>query len=200
MKTLKIVAITFGSIIFLAVVAVVAVFFLIRSSSGIASKVTPVVPSQQAVQAFDTKWTSFNSVVQNATPGTKVSLNVTQEELTSKVNEELKSAQAQLPPNLSIGNVSINLQDGKVLVSAPIKYYAIEGAAGMEVAVQTVNGTPAIVVDNIDMGKLPIPDAIKNQITGMIPNNGVISLGNLPVDVTGIQIVNGQLIMNGVTK
>lgn len=195
-----IIASVLGGIILLAVVAVMAVFFLMKSSSGIASKMTPVVSSRQAVEAFDTKWISFNTAVQNATPGTKVTLNVTQEELTSKVNDELKAVTAQLPQGMSVGNLSINLQDGKVLISAPVKYSAIEGQAAMEIAVQTINGTPKMVVDNIDMGKLPIPQSLKDQLTAIIPNGGNIDLGNLPLDITGIQIVDGQLVMDGVTK
>lgn len=189
-----------GGIILLAIIAVASVFFMMRSTSGIAAKMTPVVSSPQAVAAFDTKWTSFNDAVQNATAGTKISLNVSQEELTSKVNEELKAATAQLPAGVSVGNVSINLQDGKVLISAPIKYSAIEGKAAMEIAVQTINGTPKIVVDNVDMGKLPIPQSIKDQLAGMIPNGGAIDLGNLPLDITGIQIIDGQLVLNGVKQ
>lgn len=199
MKTaLKAIGIVLGSVVFLVIAAAAVIFFLMHRSPAITSTMTPVTSSHQSVIALDNKMTAFNSAVQNATPGTPVSLNVTQEEITSKVNEEL--AGMKLPEGLSLGNVTINFQDGKALVSAPIKYSALSGTAGMAINVQTINGTPTIAVQDVDFGALPIPQALKDQLTGMIPNGGKIDLGNIPVDITNIQIIDGQLVMNGVTK
>lgn len=201
MKTaLKVIGITLGSVVFLGIAAAVTLFFLMHRAPAITNTMTPVTTSHQAVVALDNKMTAFNNVVQNATPGTLVSLNVTQEEITSKVNEELAGMKSQLPEGFSVGNVTINFQDGKALVSAPIKYSALSGTAGMAINVQTVNGTPTISMKDIDFGALPIPQALKDQLTGMIPNGGKIDLGNMPVDFTNIQIINGQIVMNGVTK
>ncbi|MDO8577652.1 MAG: hypothetical protein Q7R50_00530 [Dehalococcoidales bacterium] len=199
MKTaLKAIGITLGSVVFLVIAAAAIVFFLMHRSPAITSTMTTVNSSHQSVVALDSKITAFNNAVQNAIPGTPVSLNITQQEMTSKVNEEL--AGLKLPEGLSVGNVTINFQDGKALVSAPIKYSALTGTAGMAINVQTVNGTPMIAVQDIDFGALPIPQALKDQITGMIPNGGKIDLGDIPVDITSIQIIDGQIVMNGVTK
>ena len=195
---MKAIGIVLGSVVFLVIAAAVVVFILMKSGPAITSKMMPVTSSHQSVIALDNKMTAFNTAVQNATPGTPVSLNVTQEEITSKVNEEL--AGIKLPEGLSLGNVTINFQDGKALVSAPIKYSVLSGTAGMALTVQTVNGTPTISVQDVDFGALPIPQALKDQLTGMIPNGGKIDIGNLPVDITGIQIIDGQIVMNGVTK
>ena len=201
MKTiLTAIGITLGSVVFLALAAAGVIFFLMHRAPAITNTMTPVTSSHQSVMALDSKITAFNNAVQNATPGTPVSLNVTQEEITSKVNEELAGMTAQLPAGLSVGNVTINFQDGKALISAPVTYSALSGTAGAAIAVQTINGTPTISVKDIDFGALPIPQAVKDQLAGMIPNGGQIDLGNMPVDITNIQIIDGQIVMNGVTK
>ncbi len=201
MKTaLKVIGITLGSIVFLVIAGAVTFLILMHRTPAITSTMTPVTSSHQSVVALDNKITAFNDSVQNATPGSPVSLNVTQEEITSKVNEELAGMAGQLPAGFSFGNVTINFQDGKALISAPVKYSAFSGTAGAAIAVETVNGSPTISVNDIDFGALPIPQALKDQLAGMIPNDGKIDMGNIPVDITNIQIIDGQIVMNGVTK
>ena len=199
MKALKIAAIIIGSIAGPIVIIATAAFFLMHRPSGIASHMTPVASSPEAAVSLDTKWNTFNTAVKQASPGTVVTMNLTQQELTSKINEELGKG-VKLPEGVAVDNVTVNLVDGKVLVSADVKYSVLQGVAGAELNVETVNGTPSIVVKDIDMGKLPIPDALKGQLAGMIPGSGVIGIPNLPVNITGIQIIDGQLFIAGVTK
>lgn len=198
MKALKISGMVIGSIVVLAIILAVAIFILMNRPSGITSQMTAVVSSPEAAQALDTKWTNFNNAVKEAKPGTAVTMNLTQEEITSKINEELKGV--DLPEGLTVDKVNVNLVDGKLLLSADVKYSVLQGIAGMELKVETVNGTPSLVVKDIDMGMLPIPQALKDQLTNLIPQGGVIGLADLPVDITGIQIIDGQLVMAGITR
>ena len=198
MKALKITGIVIGSVLGLVIILAATIFILMSRPSAITSKMEPVVSSPEAAKELDTKWTAFNTAIKEAKPGTAVTLNLTETEITSKINEELKTV--DLPEGLDVGNVTVNLKDGKLVLSADIKYSALQGVAGMEMTVETVNGTPSIVLKDIDMGMLPIPQALKDQLTGLIPQGGVIGLGDLPVDITGIQIIDGQLVMAGITK
>lgn len=198
MKALKISAIAVGSVVGLVLIIAAAIFILMNRPSGIASHMTPVVSSPEAAKAFDTKWTDFNTAINEAPAGTAVTINLTQAEVTSKINEEIKTV--ALPEGLTMGNVTVNLQDGKLMLSADVKYSVLQGVAGMELVIETVNGTPSLVVKDIDMGMVPIPQALKDQLTNLIPANGVIGIGDLPVNITGIQIIDGQLVMTGVTK
>ena len=199
MKALKISAIVIGSAVVLMIIIAAAVFILMNRPSGIASHMTSVVSSPEAAKALDTKWTNFNNTIKQAKPGTEVTLNLTQEEITSKINEELKKG-IDLPEGLAVDNVSVNLVDGKLLVSADVKYSVLQGVAGMELKVETVNGTPSIVVKDIDMGMLPIPQALKDQLTSLIPGGGIVGIPDLPINMTGIQIIDGQLVVTGITK
>lgn len=198
MKALKISAIVVGSVLGLVIIIAAAIFILMNRPSGITSRMTPVVSNPEAAKVLDTKWNDFSNTVKQAKPGTAVTMNLTQEEITSKINAELKTV--DLPEGLTVGNVTVNLVDGKLLLSAAVKYSVVQGNAGMELNIVTVNGTPSLVVKDIDMGMLPIPQALKDQLTNLIPKGGVIGLSDLPVDITGIQIIDGQLVMAGITR
>jgi hypothetical protein len=198
MKALKIIGIVLGSIVLLVVIVVGVFWILMSRPSKIAAKVTPVVSSAQSAQSLDTKWSNFNTEVAAAQPDTKITVAITQEEVNSKVNEALKTT--VLPDGLTVDNLNVNLVDGKIILSADVNYSVFSGNAGMEATVQVVDGKPTIDVSNIDMGALPIPQALKDQLKDLIPSNGLINMSDLGFDTQNISIVNGQMVISGVTK
>ncbi|MCX6004021.1 MAG: hypothetical protein NTX46_06440 [Chloroflexi bacterium] len=198
MKILKIFGIVIGSIIGLVIIIGAVVWVLMSRPSSIASNVTQVPSNAQAVQSFDTKWDNFNNTVAQASPGTQVTVTLTQEEVNSKINEELKTV--DLPAGLAVSNMNVNLVDGKILLSADIKYSIFSGNAGMEATVQIINGQPSITVTDVDMGALPIPQSLKDQLKGLIPEGGLIQVSDLGFNTQNVQIIDGQLVISGVTK
>jgi len=40
----------------------------------------------------------------------------------------------------------------------------------MTAAVQIVDGQPTVVVTNVDMGSLPIPQSVQDKLTGLSPS------------------------------
>ena len=198
MKALKIFGIVIGSIVGLVIIVGAVVWILMSLPSGIASRVTPVESSPEAARELDTKWDEFTSTVAQAEPGTEVTLTLTQEEVNSKINEELKTV--DLPEGFSIENVNVNLVDGKLLLSADAKYLIFTGKAGIEASVEIVNGSPSIVVQDVDMGKLPIPQNLQDQLKNLIPEEGLIQSSDLPFNTQNIEIINGELIIEGVTE
>ena len=105
MKALKILGITVGSIVALALIVAGVAWILINLPSGIASEVTPVTSSTELASQLDTKWYEFNNTVRQAERGTEVTLALTQEEVNSKINEELKTV--DLPTGFTIENVNV---------------------------------------------------------------------------------------------
>jgi hypothetical protein len=198
MKVLKIFGIVIGSIVVLVIIIGAVVLFLMSRPSGIASQVTQVPSNSQAAEALDTKWDNFKDTVAQAKPGTQVTVTLTQEEVNSKINEELKTV--DLPAGLAVSNMNINLVDGKILLSADVKYSVFSGNAGMVATVETINGQPSIVVTDVDMGALPIPQSLKDQLKGLIPEGGLIQTSDLGLNAQNVQIVNGQLVFTGVTR
>lgn len=198
MKALKIIGIVIGSIILLVVIVVGVFWILMSRPSKIAKSVTPVVSSSEAAQSLDTKWNDFNTQVAAAPADTAITVTLTQEEVDSKVNEALKTT--TLPAGLTVNNLNVNLQDGKILLSADVNYSVFSGNAGLEATVQIVDGQPTIDVSSVDMGALPIPQSLKDQLKDLIPSNGLINISSLGFDTQNIQIVDGQMVITGVTK
>lgn len=187
-----------GSLVVLVIIIVGIVWILMSRTSSIAAQVKPVTSSLEAAQRLDTKWDDFKNTVGQSQPGTPVTVTLTQEEVNSKINEELKTV--TLPSGLGISDVNVNLVDGKILISANVNYSILSGSAGMEATIEMVNGNPSIVIRDVDMGKLPIPQSLKDQLKDLIPEGGVINTSGLPFDTQNVVIVDGQLIINGVTK
>lgn len=198
MKALKIIGIVLGSIIGLVVVVVGVVWFLMSRTPSIAANMTEVASSPQAAAVLDQKWEDFKVTVNEAPAGTTVSVAITEQEITSKINEELKNI--ELPAGLEMGDVTVNLQDGKLVLAADISYSVLSGTAAMEATIENVNGTPSIVVSQVDMGSLPIPQTLKDQLSGLIPADGIIPVSDIPIDISKIQIVNGQIVIDGVKQ
>jgi len=198
LKALKIVGIVFGSIVVLVLIVVGVIWLLMSRTSSIAAQVTPVASSPEAAQRLDAKWQDFRSTVSQVGAGTEVSVTITQEEMNSKINEELKSV--TLPAGLAVENLNVNLTDGKILISANVNYSVFSGKAGMEATVETVDGQTSIVVKDVDMGALPIPQSLKDQLAGLIPENGIINISDLPFDISSVKIVNGQMVVDGYTQ
>ena len=71
---------------------------------------------------------------------------------------------------------------------------------GVVAVPQVVNGQTQIVVKDIQTGAIPLPDAIKSQINAQIGSALDPSKLGLPIDVSQIQIVNGQLVIKGTAQ
>jgi uncharacterized protein YpmS len=197
MKALKIFGIVIGSIVLLVIIIGVVFWALIRRPSKLASQVTPVTSSAQASQSFDTQWNDFQSTVAQDTKGTPVTVTLTQEEVDSKINNGLNTA--SLPAGLSVSNLNVNLENGEILLAADVKYSIFTGTAAMEATVQAVNGQPTITVTKVDMGALPIPQSMKDQLKGLIPTDSLFQT-NSGFYTQSVQIINEQLIISGVTQ
>lgn len=198
MKALKIAGIVVGSLVLLLAIVAGVMLLLLRQPTGIAKQITPVATSPEAAQQLDTKWDSFQSTAQQAAPGAVVSVTLTQEEVASKVAQELPTV--KMPKNVGVSDVNVNLVDGKILASGTVSYSGIRANVGMEATIETENGEPVIVLQNLDLGKLPVPQSVKDQIRNIIPDNGKISLSNLPADINNVQVVNGEIVISGVRK
>jgi len=161
MKALKITGIVIGSILVLVIIVVAIAWILLSRPSKIAAGVTSVPSNAQAAQSLDTKWSNFNSTIAQSTAGTPVTVTLTQEEVNSKVNAQMSTV--TLPDGLTVSDVNVNLKDGQILLSADMKYSIFSGHAGMTATVQIVDGQPTVVVTNVDMGSLPIPQSVQEQ-------------------------------------
>ena len=198
MKALKITGIVIGSVLVLVIIMVGIAWILLSRPSKIAAGVTAVPLNSQAAQSLDTKWNNFNSTIAQSSAGTPVTVTLTQEEVNSKVNAQLGTA--DLPDDLTVSNVNVNLKDGQISLSADLKYSIFSGRAGMTATVQIANGQPTVVVTAIDMGSLPIPQAMKDKLTGLISGASLFQESTAAFVTQNVQIADGEIIISGITK
>jgi hypothetical protein len=198
MKALKITGIVIGSILVLVLIVVAIAWILLSRPSKIAAGVTSVPSNAQAAQSLDTKWNNFDSTIAQSSAGTPVTVTLTQEEVNSKVNAELTTV--ALPDGLTVSNVNVNLKDSQILLSADLKYSVFSGRAGMTATVQIVDGQPTVVVTAVDMGSLPIPQSVKDQLTGLISGAGLFQESTAAFVTQSVQITDGEIIISGITK
>ena len=198
MKALKITGIVIGSILVLVLIVVAIAWILLSRPSKIAAGVTSVPSNAQAAQSLDTKWNNFDSTIAQSSAGTPVTVTLTQEEVNSKVNAELTTV--ALPDGLTVSNVNVNLKDSQILLSADLKYSVFSGRAGMTATVQIVDGQPTVVVTAVDMGSLPIPQSVKDQLTGLISGASLFQESTAAFVTQSVQITDGEIIISGITK
>jgi hypothetical protein len=198
MKALKLTGIVIGSILVLVLIVVAVVWILLSRPSKIAAGVTSVPSDTQAAQSLDTKWNNFDSTIAKSSAGTPVTVTLTQEEVNSKVNAQLSTV--DLPDGLTVSNVNVNLKDGQILLSADLKYSIFSGSAGMTATVQIVDGQPTVVVTDVDMGSLPIPQSMKDQLTGLISGASLFQESTASFVTQSVQIADGEIIISGITK
>lgn len=198
MKALKITGIVIGSILVLVLIAVAIVWILLSRPSKIAAGVTSVPSNAQAAQSLDTKWNNFDSTIAQSSAGTPVTVTLTQEEVNSKVNAELTTV--DLPDGLTVSNLNVNLKDSQILLSADLKYSVFSGRAGMTAAIQIINGQPTVVVTDVDMGSLPIPQSMQDQLTGLISGASLFQESTVAFVTQSVQITDGEIIISGITK
>jgi hypothetical protein len=198
MKALKITGIVIGSLLVLILIVVAIAWILLSRPSKIAAGVTSVPSNSQAAQSLDTKWNNFNSTIAQSSAGTPVTVTLTQEEVNSKVNAQMSTV--SLPDGLTVSNVNVNLKDGQILLSADMKYSIFSGNAGMTAAVQIVDGQPTVVVTNVDMGSLPIPQSVQDKLTGLISGASLFQESTAAFITQNVQIISGEMIISGITK
>jgi hypothetical protein len=198
MKALKITGIVIGSILVLVIIVVAIAWILLSRPSKIAAGVTSVPSNAQAAQSLDTKWSNFNSTIAQSTAGTPVTVTLTQEEVNSKVNAQMSTV--TLPDGLTVSDVNVNLKDGQILLSADMKYSIFSGHAGMTATVQIVDGQPTVVVTNVDMGSLPIPQSVQDKLTGLISGANLFQESTAAFITQNVQIAHGEIIISGITK
>jgi len=198
MKALKITGIVIGSILVLVIIVVAIAWILLSRPSKIAAGVTSVPSNAQAAQSLDTKWSNFNNTIAQSTAGTPVTVTLTQEEVNSKVNAQMSTV--TLPDGLTVSDVNVNLKDGQILLSADMKYSIFSGHAGMTATVQIVDDQPTVVVTNVDMGSLPIPQSVQDKLTGLISGANLFQESTAAFITQNVQIADGEIIISGITK
>jgi len=197
MRLIKGLVMAVGVLGILVIFALITGFYLYSLSPSILGRAVPVAVTADAAQSFDQKLESADSQIEAAVEAgekREVNLTVTEEEVNSKLVQML--AEGQLP----LKRVLVNFGDGYFLAYAVFDAPVIDAKTGTIGRVDIVDGKPKVIIDEFNLGKLPVPDAAKIRVEQLA--NLVVSseTAGIPIDINSVEIANHELIINGTTR
>ena len=197
MRLIKGLVMAVGVLGILVIFALITGFYLYSLSPSILGRAVPVAVTADAAQSFDQKLESIDSQIEAAVEAREkreVNLTVTEEEVNSKLVQML--AEGQLP----LKRVLVNFGDGYFLAYAVFDAPVIDAKTGTIGRVDIVDGKPKVIIDEFNLGKLPVPDAAKIRVEQLA--NLVVSseTAGIPIDINSVEIANHELIINGTTR
>ncbi len=204
MSLLRGLVVALGLIGILVLIILLAGYYLYSLTPQIQTKVTPILPDEKAALSFEEKIASFEIEIEDAvSAGQKkeVNLQVTEKEINAKISKELAKAKSTGKPLIEKMIVNLrNSNDGEFLIYAELEVPGINAKTGLIGRVAIVNDKPRVVVSDLDLGKLPLPESLNNTIEQLLNFVVDIKLADLPLTVTSVEIKNRQITITGLTK
>jgi hypothetical protein len=186
-----------GIIGILVIIALVMGYYLYSLRPWIQAKMTPVAVSAEAAQSLDQKFevleTEFDEAIA-AGEERETSLVITEKEVNSKLVEVL--AEGDLP----FDQILVNFREGRFLIYAVADVRGVAARMGAIGRMQVVNGDPEIVIEDFDLGKLPLPQAVNGGIGEVLDVMVRLKLADLPLEITDVEISNRELTVSGLIK
>ena len=193
-----------GLIMVIGVIGVMVIFtlligyYLYSLSPRIQARLIPVAVSADAVQSFDQKLDELEGQIKAAVgagENREVSLIITENEINSKLVQML--AEGELP---LLKRILINFGDGYFLTYAVVDTPGIDAKTGLMGRVEIVEGEPEIVIDEFNLGKLPLPKSVDKRVEQLVNIIVTLQLPEVSLDITSAEIKNHQLTVTGITK
>jgi hypothetical protein len=186
-----------GIIGILVAVALLTGLYLYTLSPSILGRAVPVTVTADAAQSFDTKLESTNAEIKAAVEAREkrqVNLTITESEANSKLVQML--AEGELPMKRALLNFGDGYFLGYAVVGAPV----IDAKAGAIGRIEIQNGKPKVIIEEFNLGKLPLPDSAKVRVEQLANIVVSLKLADIPLDITSIQIQDHQITIDGTTK
>ena len=172
-----------------------AIYFAARQRPTLVRNLTPVAISPAAVKSFDQKAVVLQQAADKAQQTGKpqpVTVTFTETELTSKAAQALRD----LPDSLiKADNLELHLVDNGVIATSTIDVAGIPVSIAVVAEPLTIDGTTTFVIKDIQTGAIALPDSLRAQIESQLQQQLSPETLNLPFDVTGLEIENGQLVL-----
>lgn len=178
--------------LFLVVSVVVflgAIAFALLTPPGGGPQTTPIAVSTAEVMRFETKVAN----VQVAT--TPTTIEIDEEEATSKLANLL----ATEPSAPNIDQPQITFRGGKIHLSGISRDTPVAINFVVTGRVEAVDGRPQITVENVETGRLPVGGALRSQVDQLLADQDRL-IGDLPITVADIQVLEGKMIVTGQPK
>jgi len=197
MRLIKGLIMAVGVIGILVIIALITSFYLYSLSPSILGRAVPVTVTADAAQSFDDKLESVDTEIKSAVAAREkreVNLVITENEINSKLVQML--AEGQLPLKRAL----INFGDGYFLTYAIFDAPVIDAKTGTIGRIETADGKPKVVIDEFNLGKLPLPQSAKARVERLVNILVGLQLASVPVDITSVVIQDNQLTITGTTR
>ena len=194
-----------GFLIFMGVLAVLAIFALIFGyvlallTPDTRASMRPVVLSSEAVDSLNNKLNEVKketAAAEGSKTAKEVVLVITEEEINSTIVMAL--AEGTLPAK----EMLVNFNDGYVLTYTSWNFPGLPVKTGIIGTLDVEKGEPKFVIRDFYLGKLPVPDSVDGGVQEWI--NILFKLnapmGELNVDLKEVTISEGQVKLVGTTK
>ena len=186
-----------GIIGILVIIALVMGYYLYSLRPWIQAKMTPVAVSAEAAQSLDQKFEALETEIDEAIAAgeeRETSLVITEKEVNSKLVEVL--AEGDLP----FDQILVNFREGRFLIYTVADVPGVAARMGAIGRMQVGNGDPEIVIEDFDLGKLPLPQAVNGGIGELLDVMVRLKLADLPLEITDVEISNRELTVSGLIK
>jgi hypothetical protein len=193
-----------GLIMVIGVIGVMVIFtlligyYLYSLSPRIQESLIPVAVSADAAQSFDQKLDTLKSQIKaavDAGESKQVSLVITENEINSKFVQML--AEGELP---ALKRILINFDDGYFLIYAVVDAPGIDAKTGSMGRVEIIEGEPRVVLDEFNLGKLPLPKSVNKRVEQLLNIIVRLQVPEMSLDITGVEIKNHEFTITGTTK
>ena len=197
MRLIKGLIMAIGIIGIIVLFALVIGYYLYSLSPPIQSKMVPIQTRPEAAQSFDQKISSADDEIKaavNAGQKKEITITITDNEANSKIVQ--LRAKGELPAE----EASINFGDGNFLAYAMMETPGINAKMGVIGRVEIVDGSPKIVVDEFNLGKLPLPQTATTRVEQLLNIMLSLRLADVPLEITNVQFNNHELTVIGTTE
>jgi hypothetical protein len=196
MRLIKGLIMVIGVIGIIVAFALLLGYYLYSLSPQIQARLIPVSVSAEAVQSFDQKIDELENQIEaavDAGQNKEVSLIITESEVNSKFVQML--AEGELP---MLKRILINFGDGYFLIYAVVDAPGIDAKTGLMGQVEVIEGEPKIVIDEFNLGKLPIPKSVDKRVEQLLNIIVSLQLPEVSLDITSVEIKDQQMTVNAI--
>jgi len=187
---------TFLTVLVLIVaLALGGLYYFLTAPAPTLVAATAVPTSVAAAASFDNKVSTITGAAKN----TPVTIELTNEELTSKFAQQVQQYQASY--GADIQNPQVSARDGHVYAGGKAKTNNLP--VRVDLVVVTVpearDGKLHLRVERVESGRIPLPDSLKSQIVNTVQDDATLN-DNLPITVDAVEVLNGKLRLTGRPK
>lgn len=186
-----------GIIGILVIITLIMGYYLYSLRPWIQAKMTPVAVTAEAAESFDQKFEALEMEIHQAIAAgeeRETALVITEKEVNSKLVEVL--AEGDLP----FDQILVNFREGRFLIYAVADVPGVAARTGAIGRIQVVNGDLEIVIEDFDLGKLPLPQAVNGGVEKLLDIMLKLKLADVPLEITDVEISDRELTASGLIK